>query len=110
GLEGGEDLGMETRAEGLYQCGEAGDKLIHRADLRAVRDPVVLEHPSGYRHSARWSARFSTSTTPVKVRNSSLRRTSSGLRPRSGAASEDVPAPRSFPLPALCRTWGTSPA
>src|SRR5262249_45190748 len=64
---------METRAEGLYQCGEAGDKLIHRADLRAVRDPVVLEHPSGYRHSARWSARFSTSTTPVKVRNSSLR-------------------------------------
>ena len=52
GLEGREDLGVEAIAERLYQGGEAGDKLIHRAGLRAVRDPVVLEHPSGYRHSA----------------------------------------------------------
>jgi hypothetical protein len=48
-LEGGEDLGMETTAERLYQSGEAGDKLIHRADLRAVYGPGVLEHPPGYR-------------------------------------------------------------
>ncbi len=48
GLEGLEDLRVETRAERLYQRGEAGDKLIHRADLRAVRDPGVLQHPPGY--------------------------------------------------------------
>ena len=48
-LEGGEDLGVETIVERLYQRGQAGDKLIHRADLRAVRDPGVLEHPPGYR-------------------------------------------------------------
>ena len=50
GLEGLEDLRVEAIAERLYQCGEAGDKLIHRADLRAVCDPGVLEHPPGYRH------------------------------------------------------------
>ena len=52
GLEGLEDLGVEAIAERLYQRGEAGDKLIHRADLRAVRDPGVLQHPPGYRHRA----------------------------------------------------------
>jgi hypothetical protein len=52
GLKGGEDLGVEASAERLYQSSEAGDKLIHRADLRAVRDPGELEYPSGYRHSA----------------------------------------------------------
>jgi hypothetical protein len=51
-LEGGEDLGMEDIAERLYQRGEAGDKLIHRADLRALPDPGVLEHPPGYRPRA----------------------------------------------------------
>ncbi len=52
GLKGREDLGVEAIVERLYQGGEAGDKLIHRADLRAVCDPVALEHPSGYRHRA----------------------------------------------------------
>src|SRR6185312_9705363 len=50
GLKGREDLGVEVIAERLYQGGEAGDKLIHRVDLRAVYDPGVLEHPPGYRH------------------------------------------------------------
>jgi hypothetical protein len=51
-LEGGEDLGMEDIAGRLYQRGEAGDKLIHRADLRALPDPGVLEHPPGSRPRA----------------------------------------------------------
>jgi hypothetical protein len=44
-LEGDEDLGVEARAERLYQHGERGDKLIHRANLRAVRDPGGVVHP-----------------------------------------------------------------
>jgi hypothetical protein len=48
-LEGREDLGMETIAKRLYQSGEAGDKLIHRAGLREVCGPGVPEHPPGYR-------------------------------------------------------------
>jgi hypothetical protein len=52
GLEGREDLGVEVVAERLYQRGEAGDKLVHRADLRAVRGPGVPEHPPGYRTRA----------------------------------------------------------
>ncbi len=46
-LEGLEDLDAEAFAEGSYQVGEAGDKLIHRADLRAADNPGVAEHPSG---------------------------------------------------------------
>jgi hypothetical protein len=48
GLEGLEDLGMETLVEGLYQSGERGNKLIHGADLRAVSDPGVPQQPPGY--------------------------------------------------------------
>ena len=48
GLKRGEDTGVKAVAEGLYQGGERGDKLIHRADLRAVSDPWVPEHCSGY--------------------------------------------------------------
>jgi hypothetical protein len=48
-LECGEDLGMETIAKRPYQGGEAGDKLVHRAGLRVVCGPGVLEHPPGYR-------------------------------------------------------------
>ena len=44
-LEGLEDLGAEAIAERLYQRGEAGDKLIHRADLRAVTILVCLKQP-----------------------------------------------------------------
>jgi hypothetical protein len=43
---------MEAIAGRLYQRGEAGDKLIHRADPRASPDPGVLEHPPGYRTRA----------------------------------------------------------
>ena len=46
-LEGLKDLDAEAIAEGSYQMGEAGDKLIHRAGLRAVNDPGVAQHPSG---------------------------------------------------------------
>ena len=52
GLEGLEDLGAEAIAERLYQGGEAGDKLIHRADLRAVNDPGVPQHPQDSRRRA----------------------------------------------------------
>src|SRR5262249_51050120 len=48
-------------------------KLIHRADLRAVRDPGVPQHPPGYSTRARESALLAPSTTPVKARKSSLR-------------------------------------
>jgi hypothetical protein len=57
---------VETRAERLYQRGETGDKLVHRADLRAVRGPGVLQHPPGYRRRTRWSAPLAPSTTPEK--------------------------------------------
>ena len=43
---------MEDIAGHLYQPGEAGDKLIHRADLRALPDPGVPKHPPGYRTRA----------------------------------------------------------
>jgi hypothetical protein len=51
-LKGRADLRVEAIAERLYQRRERGDKLIHRADLRAVRDPGVLQHPPGYRPRA----------------------------------------------------------
>ena len=46
-LEGLEDLRVEAIGERLYQCSEAGDKLIHGVDLRAVNDPGVAQHPPG---------------------------------------------------------------
>ncbi len=71
-LEGDKDLGMEAIAEGLYQRGERGNKLIHGADLRAVNGPGARQHPQDYRLRVGWSALFVPSTTPVKVRKSSL--------------------------------------
>jgi hypothetical protein len=38
-------LGVEAIAEGLYQRGERGNKLIHGADLLAVSDPWGRTHP-----------------------------------------------------------------
>ena len=45
GLKRREDLGVEAAPEGLYQGGERGDKLVHRAGLRAARVSGVVKQP-----------------------------------------------------------------